>query len=250
MNPVWKIKCKQYVKMTPKFLSHFFILRFFYSCYNLVMEIIFAASLFAQNDIWWGFVQLFIAIFIPYLITLVFGVSQWRKLHETLTFEDEEDRKRKGNWVAFFSIAILPIINFSGWHNIYEYYINSKKEENTRNRNHFAEKLLILTITTVTIGSTVDQNLGFVFKLYLLNKGALSGFVIIALLVGEGLYLITNMVISFIKAYHYNERKFTSFEIGFIPIVLILNKVSSILLITALLLKLRYFFIFVMYPIL
>jgi hypothetical protein len=153
---------------------------------------------------------------------------------------------------------LLPLLGFVGFHHILEaWYLDKlsrnqdteETEKKWKKSDESIEGILMVMTISVTFGTTIAQNFGFIFKLYLYLIGESSGILIILTLIFSGIYIIFILMASFFKSRTYNSRKYPSFAIYLFPLVILVEKIGSIMFIIVMLLQLKLFFFLIHLPI-
>lgn len=138
--------------------------------------------------------------------------------------------------------VLFPLLGFVGFHYILEaWYIEHYKKR--KKTNESIEGILMVMIVSVTFGTTIVQNFGFIFKLYLYLIGQNEGILISFILTFSGLYIMYLLMASFFKARRYNSRKYPFFAIYLFPLLILIEKIGSIMFIIMMFLQWKLLFL-------
>ena len=106
----------------------------------------------------------------------------------------------------------------------------------------------MITTISVTFGTTIVQNFGFIFKLYLYMIGENTGILIIFLLAFSGLYIMFMMIVSFVKATKFRATKYPTYALYLLPLLVLVEKTGSIMFIVAMFLEWKLVFLAIHLP--
>jgi hypothetical protein len=106
----------------------------------------------------------------------------------------------------------------------------------------------MITTISVTFGRTIVQNFGFIFKSYLYLIGENTGALITLLLVYGGIYIMLMMISSFVNARKYRTKSYPTFALYFLPLLVIVEKIGSIMFIIVMFLEWKLIFLAIHIP--
>jgi hypothetical protein len=194
------------------------------------LEVAFTITLFAEGHKYWGIIQIFIAFIIPYIIGLVTGCFYIKELNKAIqkdfeekrnaeigenniqNYDNDESQEMDSSYdsIAWMMILAIPMMNFFGLH--YFIMFLAKRIKDNEKMTHQFQVWIKISAISVKTSNTVDQDLGYLFKSYLLAKGANPGTSVLILILEFG-YIIWERINNFCKGIKYNENIFHSIEV-------------------------------------
>jgi hypothetical protein len=99
-----------------------------------------------------------------------------------------------------------------------------------------------------TIGCTMTQTFGFIFKLYLFLYKNEDGTLIILLLFTSGIFIVLSSLYSFILKFFTKKREYHLFGYFWVPLVTLVEKASAIMFITTMFLEWKLYFLWMHIP--